>query len=257
MNRGRIVFSTGLVTVAVATGFGLAITGADRVRLEAGVRQGRAQLDEIRRASEAEARAVAAEAMHAAEQRAEAARLNEEIASLRHQLAQRSAAASRSPAPATSAAPVNPWPNAGRRDPLAAFQTVQWAIHEGDLDALEGLLAFDEAALVEAQDFFDRLDPESQAEFRSPERLIAAAVAAKSRTGIDRAAIVGTEAASGSLMSARVQISGSRVKARDITLRFEQAADGWRLQVPASVVTGYRNLLLGPEVDPYSNKFVR
>ncbi|MBE2213074.1 MAG: hypothetical protein IAE82_04315 [Opitutaceae bacterium] len=190
-------------------------------------------------------------------------RIADDISALRDELALRSAAASPGPArvalagrPA-SPAPPNPWPNAGRREPLATFQTVQWAIHEADLDALVNLLAFDDEAFAAAVDFFDRLDPESREEFGSPQRLIAAAVAAKSRTGIERADLVATTTSPEGPVSARLRVSGSQVKAREITLHFEPSADGWRLRVPAKVVTGYRNLLLGPVVDPYTHEFIR
>jgi hypothetical protein len=268
MRAGRVIFVICLAAVALMTTAGLATVRASKVRLELAAEEQRARLEEARRIREQESlRAACAPTAAPGDPRVaawqgEAEQLAREIDALRRETAARDAAAQapqKLPPSALAATPRagNPWENAGRAAPLATFQTVQWAIHAGDVDVLESAVALDPAAETAAQQFFDSLDPESRAEFRSPQRLVASAMAAKSRSDITAAQVVGETVETDGTRTVRLSLARSRGAAREITMRFQPSAEGWRLEVPAKIVTSYRNLLLGPVIDPKTYKVVR
>jgi hypothetical protein len=247
---------------------GLTTVRASKARLELAAQEQRMRLEAARRIRERERSLVGAGQSAAfadprvAAWQSEADELVREIDVLRREKAARDAASSapQKLAPsALAAAPraTNPWENAGRAAPLATFQTVQWAIHAGEVDALEAAITLNPAAQAAAQQFFDSLDPESQAEFRSPQRLVASAMAAKSRSDIVAAQVVGESVEPSGTKAVRLSMSRPRSPAREITMRFQPSADGWRLEVPAKIVASYRNLLLGPVIDPKTYKVVR
>lgn len=268
MHSGRVIFVIGLVAVALMTTAGLTTVRASKARLELAAQEQRMRLEGERRMRDQERlRAAAVQSAAEADTRiaawqGEADQLAREIDALRRATAARDAAASapRKLAPsALAAAPraANPWENSGRAAPLTTFQTVQWAINAGDVDVLENAIALDPAAQAAAQQFFDGLDPESRAEFRSPRRLVASAMAAKSRSDFIAAQVVNETAEPGGTRTVRLSLSPPRGNAREITMQFQPSADGWQLAVPAKIVTSYRNLLLGPVIDPKTYRVVR
>jgi hypothetical protein len=73
--------------------------------------------------------------------------------------------------------PSSTWENAGRATPTAAFETLLWAWHTRDYDALATLLNFTEPAKAALDAWFGRLPESVRTKFGSPERAIAPAYA--------------------------------------------------------------------------------
>jgi hypothetical protein len=177
-----------------------------------------------------------------------AEQLRAQLASLR----QREEAAARLPA-ASAARPApslvgnsigfDHWRNVGQASPDAAFQSALWASANGDLDALAGLLTFNDAARDEAAALFARLPPAMRNEVATPERLIALLTAMDVPRG--RAAILGQfPSASGTRVSA--QLTDAEGKAKVAVFSLQADGDRWRLAVPASVVKKYAGWLGAP-----------
>lgn len=259
MNRSRIIFLVCLTAVVSATAVGLVTARQTREHLRRTTDEFSHAREPVRRIAQT-ARSPQSE-IAGPEWLREEADLRREIAALRDELRDVEVASAPSPLQSGSLdrAPRdnNPWPNPTRTDALTTFQAVQWAIHAADLDTLEHALAFDGPAREVAQQFFDALDADSREEFGSPERLVAAAIAAKSRLRHRSAEVAATVAAPDGTVAARVRLSGGNAPVREITLQFLPASDGWRLQVPARVVTSFRDLLIGPRIDPVTFDVVR
>lgn len=193
-----------------------------------------------------------------AEWQRESDELSTEIAALRQRLAAPAGRPSLNRAAlARAGGESGVWKNQGRAFPGAAFETVLWAIESGDVEALEAAITLEHGAQEAASILFADLDAESQAEFRSAAHLVAAIMAAKSRADLNGAQVLGetTEADGASVL--RLRITGAHMQPRAITLRFQPGADGWRLVVPAKIITGYRNLLFGPPIDPRTYQVLR
>jgi hypothetical protein len=174
-----------------------------------------------------------------------AEQLRAQLASLR----QREEAAARVPAP-TAATPApsllgnsigfDHWRNVGQASPDAAFQSALWASANGDLDALAGLLTFNEAAREEAAALFARLPPAMRNEVTTPERLVALLTAMDVPRG--RAGIVGQfSSAGGTRVSA--QLIDAEGKAKVAVFTLQRDGDRWRLAVPPAVVKKYAGWL--------------
>jgi len=90
-----------------------------------------------------------------------------------------------------------------------------------------------------------------------PQRLVASAMAAKSRSDIVGAQVVSETLESDGSKAVRLSLTRPRGPVREITMRFSSSEGGWKLRVPAKIVTSYRNLLRGPVIDPRTYKVVR
>lgn len=259
MRTGNIAFAAGLACITVATAATLILLGNPR-----DVARGETSAPPAATpAAAVTAPAGAAESAESARDATEIEQLERDLAALRRTVEEReadAAAKARRLAPESLAAsprPGNPWTNAGRATPYQTFQTVQWAILAGDVEALERSISFDADAAASARAFFDELDAASRSEFGSPERLVAAAVTGKAHELPIAADVVSETSAGADLVHVRMRIAGAKAQAREITLSFRSYPDGWRLQIPAKIVASYRNLLLGPVVDPRTYRVVR
>lgn len=257
----RCAVGVSLVVIATAAGVGAIRHGsaelreAGRIAQERRVRE-RAVHDEAARDA-AHARAVEEMSQVAVWQR-EAETLAREIESLR----QRLAAPEALPSLKRASLVVPPhegsvWNDRGRATPASAFETVQWAIDTGEVDALEASITLDEAARGTAASLFASLDAASQAEFRTPEHLVAAIMAAKSRSDLTGAEVLEQSTSDDGTCALRLRIAGTYLAPREISLRFEASPNGWRLRVPAKIITSYRNLLFGPPIDPQTYRVIR
>lgn len=128
------------------------------------------------------------------------------------------------------------WRNAGQATPDAAFETVLWAAAAGDLDALAGLLAFDDETKKQASTAFDRLPAALQSELGTPEKLIALLTAMDVPLG--RASILG-EASTPAGTKVASQLIDAEGKSRTAVFTLQSVDERWRLKVPASVVAKY------------------
>ncbi len=128
------------------------------------------------------------------------------------------------------------WRNVGQATPAAAFETALWAAAAGDLDALAGLLAFDDEAKKQATAAFDRLPAAMQDELGTPEKLIALLTAVDVPLG--RASILGeVSTPAGTKVTSQLIDAAGRSKVTLFTLQPD--GDSWRLKVPAGVVAKY------------------
>lgn len=250
-------------TIALVVVAGLLFAGLGWQRREAG--ELRAAIERARTQHAEQARLAAENKQLAAAQPTDeemealiaklamAEQLRSQLASLRQreEAAARVLAASRTPAETGSARPSlvgnsishELWRNVGQASPDAAFESALWASANGDLDALAGLLVFDDAAQREAGALFARLPPAMRNEVATPERLVALLTAMD--VPIGRAAILGQfPSAGGVRMSA--QLIDAEGKARTAVFSLQSDGDRWRLKVPAGAVKKYAGWLDAP-----------
>ena len=119
--------------------------------------------------------------------------------------------------------------NLGRAVPTSALETMLWAAVQGDLDTLAGSLWLDKGARAKADAWFATLPPESQAQFGSPEKVLATLIS--SRVGKDLAAIgVVAQADQGpDLTLLRVRFQSAEGLQKDDRWPFRRTEDGWRM----------------------------
>jgi hypothetical protein len=173
-----------------------------------------------------------------------------EADSLRSRLVELQTRSAGEPAGAPAAAdgiqnvPAADWVYAGREDPKATFESVLWAASGGDVEHLAELLGFAQNVRGQADAFFAQLPAASQEEFGSPERVVATLLAG----GFPKDAAYLTvlqDHASDQDAYALVTVGHSDGQPRTNVYQFHRDADGWRLMVPASVLSGYQSILVG------------
>lgn len=255
-NRLPFLLTLGVLTLALAVAVWRAQAGTSALRRELREQQDRAREEAgARRAREArlppDAEVPARRAVDATRESLprEAGQLAAGIKRLRETIAARESAARSAPTPIRPASPVpvSPWTHAGRHDPLSTFRSIQWAINAGEVAALEGMITLEAEAQRAAERFFSSLDRQSQAEYGDPRRLVAAVMAARSRSDIRDAQELSAEWTGTGAVAVRLRLTVGQQSSREITLRFQREPEGWRLLVPAKIITSYRNLILGVE----------
>jgi hypothetical protein len=138
--------------------------------------------------------------------------------------------------------PARPQPS--RISPETTVQSMIRALADGEAGEIAGLLYFDPPARTEAENFFASLPPDLRTEYGSPEQLVAHVMVAKTSvvtsTSSEPTLFLGSDDA-----SMRLNIQYASGQARISTLRFHRDAEGWKLQVPAKVIEGYRARVTG------------
>jgi len=135
------------------------------------------------------------------------------------------------------------WQNRGAATPAAAFETTLWASAGGDIDALAALLTLDPDAKSQATALFAQLPANLQAEFVSPERLVAVLTAKDVPLG--RATILAQYPADNATqVSAQIFDAAGSQKVTLFTLRLTN--DRWQLVVPGNAVKRYAAWLQAP-----------
>lgn len=168
----------------------------------------------------------------------EVARLKASIQQLRTQL---SAGLMRSTVRSHAGEPRNAerWTDKGRETPADAVHSFLRACMNGDMEKLPAMLAFDDDLTAAINERFQTLPESVRAEFGSAERLAATVVAARTPTELSAAELIDTSEEGPQQLSARfllLQGSARPENAREVTLRFKRADDGWKLIVPASAL---------------------
>lgn len=160
---------------------------------------------------------------------------------------------SKTSAAATDADPnelsAEEWVFSGRDTPRAAIESVLWAASRGEVDQLANLLGFPPDVRAQADAMFSKLPTASQKEYGSPERVVATLLAGsfpKDASGIN----VYSDKQWDQDASISMSVEHSEGQPRTNVFIFHHASDGWRLMVPASVMSGYEKTLLGDQQLP-------
>jgi hypothetical protein len=127
---------------------------------------------------------------------------------------------------------------------MAAFESVLWAASHGEVDRLAGLLDFGAEAHSTADALFEQLPAVAQGEYGSAQKVIATLVAGNFPKDASAMTLLrGSESKQDAQLTLRLD-HGDGTSTTNI-YRFQQAEDGWKLLVPASVMAGYQRALVG------------
>ncbi|MCU0794259.1 MAG: hypothetical protein MUE42_15755, partial [Opitutaceae bacterium] len=141
------------------------------------------------------------------------------------------------------------WQNRGRNTPTDVIETALWAAAGGETAVLQECLILDGAAQKRAKALFDRLLPELQARYVSPERLVAFMTAVAVPLGkaqiLPATANPQAPASPNSVQTFRVNASTASGTARVVNLTTRKASYGWKLVVPEEAVERYELELTG------------
>ncbi len=141
------------------------------------------------------------------------------------------------------------WKNRGRNTPTDAIETALWAAAGGEIAMLQDCLVLDAAAQTRAKALFDRLLPELQARYVSPERLMAFMTAVGVPLGkaqiLPATANPQAPASPNSVQTFRLNASTASGTARVVNLTTRKVSHGWKLVVPEEAVERYELELTG------------
>ena len=125
------------------------------------------------------------------------------------------------------------------------MQSVIQAVQDGNTDELAELLDFDGPARDEAEAFLASLPADLQEDYRSPERLVAHVMAAKTHANYAATKVVADTALGADDHTLRLALYRADGQFRTATFQLHRASDDWRLRVPTRVIEGYRALVTG------------
>lgn len=143
--------------------------------------------------------------------------------------------------------PVNLWKNAGSATPAASLETVLWAAAGGDIDALVRHLAFDPDVKARAEALFRSLPAETQAQYGSPERLVASLAAKSVPLGSAKIVDLKTTKDGDVLLAAQLSQPPGKTTRHALFYMRQEGAE-WKLAVRQGVIEKYAELLTKPVV---------
>jgi RNA polymerase sigma factor (sigma-70 family) len=135
--------------------------------------------------------------------------------------------------------PIEVGRSAGRATPIATFQTGMWSAHQVDVDRLVEIFDFDPADRAKLAEFYSRLPAESQAEYRTPERVFAAIAASKLAENLVGSGLVSEKYDKYDEVTLTMRMKSIDGSETDDTFQLRQKADGWHMVVPTKVVDRY------------------
>jgi hypothetical protein len=251
----RSAFFLGTVGVlVVAGGSALFLQHQTAVQL-------RAELSELRR-EQAEIAQLRRENQQLAAQGAspeELAALRADHASLLQMRHEIDALKSRPPTPAVAATPPPPvrlvpageWRNAGRATASATIESFLWAATHGDVDALLGMLEFQNGeAGGKLDELFASLPADARERYGNPQRMFAASVAAKMTSTVKAMAVVAQSESDPSsstrqMAVLRIRYADAGGQQKDQPIMLTRDAGGWRFIVTGTAVVDYTRELTG------------
>lgn len=132
--------------------------------------------------------------------------------------------------------PVTSLGNAGRATPRATFATQLWAARSGDVELEATTLTFDDAARAKLEELRATLPPAMQAQYATPEQLMAFVLAGSPHPvgGMQVTGETPQDADHTVLHTEWQHVDDDIVHKSDVQLRRE--ADGWKWVVPMSLV---------------------
>jgi hypothetical protein len=136
------------------------------------------------------------------------------------------------------------WTNAGRLTPRAAIESVLWAASHGDVDHLAALLGFQPDVREQVDAMFAKLPEASQRDFGSAENVIATMLAGSFPKDASSMKIL-ADKQWGEDAGIAMTVDHEDGKSRTNQFRLHHTPDGWQLMVPASVIEGYQQTLMG------------
>jgi hypothetical protein len=140
------------------------------------------------------------------------------------------------------------WTNAGRATPPAAFESMLWAATHGDIDALTGMLDFQQSR-SQLEALFAGLSAESRARYGSAEKVFATLLASQISSAVGAMSMIPqgkpdrADAEAIRLMARLESPDGSQQRIRSYI--FFHTADGWRMLVQPGMVESCATLLTG------------
>ncbi len=146
----------------------------------------------------------------------------------------------------TSLVPVS---NAGAGTPLAAFNTLAWAMGQADVDTAAGVIHFDERGKEKLAALWERLPESTRAKFGSPEKVFAnimvTEVQAPSQVGVLASTQEGPNDVA--LTMALVGANGRRWNDK---FNLHRSGDTWQIVAPLDAIDDYIASLNKPEKKP-------
>jgi hypothetical protein len=131
------------------------------------------------------------------------------------------------------------WKNRGGATASNAIESFLWAARSGTIDQLKGLIRMQPLTRAEATSAFDQLPAATQAEYGTPEKLIATYIAA-TLPDFDATAEIRPIATMGPISLASYRLADSSGDQRDFTFLLMKSPEGtWQLCVPHSAVAQY------------------
>jgi hypothetical protein len=145
------------------------------------------------------------------------------------------------------------WTNAGRATPPAAFESMLWAATHGDIDALAGMVDFQQSR-SQLEALFAGLSAESRARYGSAEKVFATLLASQISSAVGAMSMIPqgkpdrADAEAIRLMARLESPDGSQQRIRSYI--FFHTADGWRMLVQPGMVESCATLLNGATPAP-------
>lgn len=139
------------------------------------------------------------------------------------------------------------WVNAGIATPGATLETSCWADLSGDVDAMLSTLLINEPARIKAKEVFDRLPPDQQAKYGSPDRLIAMLSIGGHTQMAGIKVLDEIERSPGVVVLHTLwQYDDGRIR-ENTGFKVRQTADGWKVPITVRDVDEMINWRLRPE----------
>jgi hypothetical protein len=138
------------------------------------------------------------------------------------------------------------WKFEGQATPEAALESVLATARAGDVDRLAGLIGLEESAKAKAEALFKQLPPSAQAEYGTPDKVLATLIAGQMPSDYAAMAVLSTSNPdpASALVSLRLEEAGGNQ--RDLDFKLQQVGGAWRLDVPAAVVASLGQRLSAP-----------
>jgi hypothetical protein len=137
------------------------------------------------------------------------------------------------------------WAFVGRATPKATIESLLWAASRGDVDRLAGLVGFAPDVQAEADTMFSQLPATSQGQYGSAEKVVATLLAGSFPKDAQAFTVL-TEHEFGDQDAAiAMSVTHSDGQSRVNVFQFRKATDGWRLLIPAAILSDYEKTLLG------------
>jgi hypothetical protein len=142
------------------------------------------------------------------------------------------------------------WVFAGRTTPDTAIESVLWAASRGDTDRLADLLGFAPELHAQAEGLFSKLPPAAQQEYGTPEKVVATLLAGSFPKNPQASQVFAERQYGDQDAAITMSVTHADGESRINLFRLHNTADGWKLLVPANVLTDFEKTLIGDQQQP-------
>lgn len=129
--------------------------------------------------------------------------------------------------------PLGAWKNAGRATPVAAVETLLWAVAGGDTDTMAGGIILDPAARTKAEAQLAQLPEAMRREYGTPEKFVALLLA-RSAAPIKELEVISQTPIDADTTALQVRMKDGEGKTKETVFMFQKSTFGWQLKVPAN-----------------------